>query len=346
MSDTSGEKQSKNISATKIHFSGVQPSGDLHIGNYLGAVRQWVNHQHTIGPDDTFIFSIVDLHAITVSIDPEELRENVYDVAAWFIAAGLDPEKTNIFAQSDNPDHSYLAWIFNCITPMGWLERMIQYKEKSAKQGERSSAGLFTYPVLQAADILLYDAHEVPVGEDQVQHIELTRDIAKKFNNHFGETFVVPEVKIQKDGARVMSLQDPASKMSKSDDNQNGVIRLKDSPDEIVKKIKRAVTDSGSEITFSDDKPALKNLIAIYSQFSGESISNIEQKYQGKGYGDFKSDLAEVVVNALRPVQEQHAELMNNRDQISTVLEAGLAQARSISERKIDDVRQKVGLSR
>lgn len=337
---------SEQFTGTKVHFSGVQPSGDLHIGNYLGAVRQWVNHQHTIGPDDTFIFSIVDLHAMTVSIDPQELRENVLDVAAWFVAAGLDPKKTSIFVQSDNPDHAYLSWIFNCITPMGWLERMIQYKEKSAKQGERSSAGLFTYPILQAADILLYDAHEVPVGEDQVQHIELTRDIAKKFNNQFGETFIVPKVKIQKDVARVMSLQDPTSKMSKSDDNQNGVIRLKDSPDEIVKKIKRAVTDSGSEVRSADDKPAVKNLIAIYSQFSGQSIGEIEQKYEGKGYGDFKSDLAEVVVNALGPVQKQHAELMNDKDQILTVLETGLAQARSISERKIQDVRQKTGLSR
>lgn len=332
--------------AAKNVFSGVQPSGDLHIGNYLGAIKQWVAVQETLNPEDSFYFSIVDLHAITVPFEPETLRKNVLDVASWFIAAGMDPQKVNIFVQSENPDHPYIAWIFNCITPMGWLERMIQYKEKSDKQGERASVGLFSYPTLMATDILLYDPQEVPVGEDQKQHVELTRDIAERFNKMFGETFTIPKVVLNEHVARVMSLQDPLKKMSKSDENQNGVIRLTDDAETIRAKVRRAVTDSGTEIKSTPDKPAFVNLLAIYAEFSGLAVKELEARYQGKQYGEFKSDLAEVIVEALTPMQKKHAELLADASQINAILNAGLEKARARSTAKLQDVMRVTGLSR
>lgn len=331
---------------SKVHFSGIKPSGDFHIGNYLGAVKQWVDYQKNIGPEDTFIFMLADLHVMTVPFDPHELRANRVDLTAWFIAAGLDVAKTTLFAQSDNPDHAYLAWIFNCTTPMGWMERMTQYKDKSAKQGERTSLGLLAYPNLQAADILLYDADEVPVGEDQRQHVELTRDIIKRFNRLYGDVFKETKFVGHKEVGRVMSLQDPTSKMSKTDDNQNGVIRLNDDADTIGKKVKRAVSDSGSEIRAGEDKPALTNLLSIHAAFSGKSIADLEEEYAGKQYGEYKSDLAEVIVEALAPIQKKHAELMDDPEYIYGILDQGLEKAREISSKKLQEVKEATGLTR
>lgn len=332
-------------SSTDIFFSGMQPSGHMHLGNYLGAVKRWVNYQEHVGAEDSFFFMIADLHAMTVPYDPEKLKEGTIDLAAWFLASGLDPEKVTVFIQSENPDHAYGAWVLSCAAPMGWLERMTQYKEKSTEQAERSSVGLFTYPVLQAADILLYNTTEVPVGEDQVQHVELARDLAKRFNNTFGDTFVVPDYSIQKTTSRIMNLQDPLKKMSKSDKSQSGVLRLSDSPDDIAQKIRRAVTDSGDVIKSSPDKPALTNLIALYTELSGMTPDEIEQEYEGRSYAEFKSGLADVVVGALEPIQRRHDELIANSDYLMAVLENGLSKAHAVSSSKLSEIRRKVGLA-
>lgn len=332
--------------AGKNILSGIQPSGDLHIGNYLGALKQWVHVQDNLQPEDRFLFMLADLNTITVDFKPEQLQKNIIDLTAWFLAAGLDPAKVALFRQAENPDHTTLTWIFSCLTPMGWLERMIQYKEKSKKQGERTSAGLLLYPALQASDILLYDVQEVPVGEDQVQHIEFARDIAQRFNTMFGETFVIPKAIITKEVARVMSLQDPTKKMSKSDENQNGVVRLIDDADTIRSKVKRAVTDSGTDVRAAADKPALTNLLGIYSQFANMPIAEIEKQYVGKQYGEFKADLAEVIVKALEPMQKKYAEYMSNQDFIHGVLDQGVTRAHKISSAKINQVMDVTGLSR
>ncbi|KXK09259.1 MAG: Tryptophan--tRNA ligase [Microgenomates bacterium OLB23] len=268
----------------------------------MGAVQQWVHMQNT--EDGEYIFMLVNLHSITVAQDPELLRSYNYHLAAWFLAAGLNPKKTTMFVQSQNPDHPYLAWMFDCITPMGWMERMTQYKDKSKKQGERTSVGLFHYPSLMAADILLYNTTLVPVGEDQTQHIEITRDIAEKFNNLYGEVFALPKIRLVNEGARVMSLQNPTEKMSKSSVDPMGTLNVLDTADEIQKKVMRAVTDSGTEVRAAGDKPALKNLLALYSAFSGKDVPTIEAEYVGKGYGDFKKGLAEVVIASLEPIQK------------------------------------------
>ncbi len=330
----------------KTVFSGVQPSGNLHIGNYIGAIKQWVELQNK-GDKYKFIFCIVDLHAITVPQDPRVLRQKNLELAALYIACGIDPKKSKIFIQSENPDHPYLAWIFDCITPFGWMKRMTQFKEKSEKQKERASVGLFNYPALMAADILLYDTDLVPVGEDQIQHIELTRDIASRFNRLYGEVFRLPKAIIDKQAARIMSLQNPLKKMSKSDENEKSRINLLDDPDTIVIKIKRAVTDSGKEIIYdSKNKPAISNLLVIYSRLSGKSIKQLEAEYQGVGYAKFKEDLAEVVVETLKPIRKKYDELMRERSYLENVLNEGREFARETSSKKIKQVKEALGLGR
>lgn len=328
----------------KVIFSGIQPSGNLHIGNYIGAIKQWVDLQNS-GQDLEMIFCVVDQHAITVPQEPKLLRKKIGEIAVIYIAAGIDPKKSHIFIQSENPDHAYLTWVFNCITPFGQLERMTQFKDKSKKQAEIYT-GLFDYPVLMASDILLYDTDEVPVGEDQKQHLELTRDIAEKFNRTFESIFKIPEPMISSDTGRIMSLQDPTAKMSKSDDNQFATITLLDSADQIREKIKRAVTDSGSDIIFREDKPALSNLLAIFSSVSGFTIRDLEQKYRGVGYGIFKQDLAEALIDFLKPFQERYQSLVKDSDAMNDILDEGLRFAREQSSRKIEDVRNAVGLGR
>ena len=319
-------------------FSGIQPSGNLHLGNYLGAIQNWVKLQ------DEFesIFCVVDLHAITVPQEPEALRQKTIEVAKAYLASGINPEKSSIFIQSHVPEHTELCWILNTIAKIPELEKMTQFKDKSQKEGKASSSvGLFDYPVLMAADILLYNTEVVPVGEDQLQHIELARDLATRFNHKFGETFVVPQHFIKKEGMRIMGLDDPAKKMSKSAISEYNYISFSDSPEIIRKKIKKAVTDSGSEIVYSDDKPALKNLINVYSLLSGKTTQEIEKMYAGKGYGDFKSDLAEVTVDYLRPIQEK----MNNLSdaEVLDILEKGATTVRPIAQQKMFDVKQKLG---
>lgn len=321
-------------------FSGVQPSGSLHIGNYLAAIRRFALFQEGY----ECFYSVVDLHAITVPQDPEKLRRSTMSTAALFVAAGLDPDKVCIFVQSENPNHAELAWILQCVATFGELQRMTQFKDKA--RGKASvSAGLFTYPVLMAADILLYDTDVVPVGEDQKQHVELTRDLAERFNKRFGETFRIPEPVIPEQGGRIMSLTEPARKMSKSDPDPDSRIELLDSPDEIVRKIRKAVTDSGREIVYDpENKPAVSNLMTIYSLLSGKSMDEIRRDYEGKGYGIFKSDLAELVVEKLRPVRERYRGLMES-GQIREILTAGARRAYEVSAAKMKEVREKVGLS-
>lgn len=325
----------------KIIFSGIQPSGHLHLGNYIGALRQWVDMQN----DNDAIFCIVDLHAITVAQDPEELCKNNLKTAALFLAAGIDPAKAHIFLQSENPHHTELAWILNCFTPFGQLTRMTQFKDKSAKQADATTAGLFTYPVLMAADILLYKTDEVPVGDDQKQHIELTRDIAEKFNARFGEIFKLPQPRIQKESARIMSLSDPNSKMSKSDKDPNGTINLLDDPDTIQNKVKRAVTDSGSEIKNSPDKPAISNLLTIYEVVSGKSVAELEEEYKGQQYGKFKADLAEAIVEFLTPIQNRYKEV-SDPEYLAGVLNDGSDYAIRKSDEILQAVRSAVGLGK
>ncbi|KPU27738.1 tryptophanyl-tRNA synthetase [Caloranaerobacter sp. TR13] len=323
----------------KVILSGVKPSGELTLGNYLGAIKNWVMLQDEY---DCY-YCIVDLHAITVPQVPKDLRRNTLEILAQYIASGIDPEKNTIFIQSHVSEHAELAWVFNCLTYMGELNRMTQFKEKSRKNEANLNAGLFTYPVLMAADILLYQADLVPVGEDQKQHLELARDIAKRFNNRYSETFKIPEVYISKVGARIMSLQDPTSKMSKSDDNENGYILLKDSPDVIRRKIKRAVTDSLNRVKYCDEQPGIKNLITIYSKLSGDSIEEIEKRYEGQGYAKFKADLAEVVVEGLRPLREKFEDLMKNKDYLEKVYIEGANKAQRVARKTISKVYRKVG---
>lgn len=322
-------------------FSGMQPSADsLHMGNYVGALTQWRRMQEE---HDAF-FCVVDLHAITVPQDPKALRAQTRRTAAQYIAAGIDPSKSTLYVQSHVPEHSQLAWILNTITGFGEASRMTQFKDKS-RGSERVGAGLFFYPVLMAADIILYDADEVPVGEDQKQHIELTRDVAIRFNNTFGETFVIPEPDIKEAGARIMSLQDPTKKMSKSDPDPGSRIELDDSPDVIRRKIRRAVTDSEAEVRYDPEaKPAISNLLTIYHLFSGTPIPELEQRYVGKGYGDFKKDLGELVVEKLTPIQQRLAELEANPDEVIRILTEGAARARELAAAKMAHVREVTGL--
>lgn len=322
-----------------ILLSGVQPSGVLHIGNYLGAIRQWADLQQ-----DYQVFAMIaDLHAITVPQEPEELRKKTLEIATLLVACGIDPEKSVIFVQSHIPAHAELAWILNTITPLGELERMTQFKDKKEKQAE-TYAGLFNYPVLMAADILLYQTDVVPVGEDQEQHIELTRSLARRFNNRFGETFKIPQAIVQKDTARLMGLDDPSKKMSKSAGSANNYIALLDTPDEVRRKIKIAVTDSGKEIAYDEgEKPAIANLMRIYAAFSGLSIADIENQYRGKTYADFKNDLTELLVEKLMPLQERYRALSSDTEAVRAMLRAGAERARAVAEKTLRAAQERVG---
>lgn len=319
-------------------FSGIQPSGNLHLGNYLGAIQNWVKLQEEFDS----IFCVVDLHAITVPQDPEELKKKTIEVAKIYLAAGIDPEKSTIFIQSHVPEHAELAWILNTIAKMPELEKMTQFKDKSQKSGKESaSVGLFDYPVLMAADILLYDTQVVPVGEDQLQHIEITRTLANRFNKKFGETFAIPEHFIKKESMRIMGLDDASKKMSKSAASVYNYISLTDDAEIVRKKIKKAVTDSGTEIVYSDEKPALKNLINIYSLLDNKKPEEITKLYAGKGYADFKKDLAEVIISFLQPLQAKMATLSDEK--VLQILASGAAKVRPIAKAKLDDVKRKVG---
>ncbi len=331
------EKQNHKIRV----FSGIQPSGTLHLGNYLGAIKRWVAEQ---SQKENF-FCIVDLHAITVFQDPETLRQRTRELAAVYLASGLDPQQSTIFVQSHVSAHAECCWVLNCVTPVGWLERMTQYKTKSATQ-ESVGAGLLDYPVLQAADILLYDTDEVPVGEDQKQHIELARDIAQRFNYLYGETFVIPEPVVPKIGARIRGFDDPSRKMSKSETEVRGhAVKLTDDPDEIRYVIRRAVTDSGREIVFSEDpqKAGVNNLLEIYELLSGESRPNIEAHFAGKGYGSLKNEVAEVVVEALRPMRQRYLELISDPEELDRMLALGAGRAAAIATPKMDEIKRKMG---
>jgi tryptophanyl-tRNA synthetase len=330
-----------NQPSRKRVFSGIQPSGVSHIGNYLGAIRNWVLQQEQYDN----IFCIVNLHALTLPTTAETLHANTITMANTILAAGIDPERSILFVQGDVPEHAELSWLLSSVTMYGELRRMTQFKDKSGSDEESVSAALFSYPVLQVADIILYDTDLVPVGEDQKQHIELARDVAQRFNSRYGETFVVPAPDIKKDGARVMSLDDPTKKMSKSDRNPASFIALTDTPAEITKKIKRAVTDSGSDVIAAPDKPALTNLLGIYSLFAGLPVAEIEERYTGKGYGAFKTDLAEVVVEALTPFQQRFAELQAEPAIARNVLADGAARARAQAAAKMQIVQERMGLS-
>jgi tryptophanyl-tRNA synthetase (EC 6.1.1.2) len=309
-------------------FSGVQPTGNIHIGNYLGALRQFVELQL----ENQCVYCIVDLHSITVPQDPKELRKHILDVAALYLAVGLDPEKSTVFVQSDVPGHAELSWILTCNSYTGELSRMTQFKDKS-RGSESAPTGLFTYPVLMAADILLYDTEVVPVGNDQKQHIELCRDIAIRINNKYGKTFVVPEGRFLKEGARIMSLDDPSSKMSKSAENPLSRISLLDDEKTIKKAIMRATTDSEGAIYYDlENKPGISNLLNIYSSFSGMPVEEIVIQYEGRGYGDFKKDLVEVTVDALRPIRERFQEIRPSEELIH-ILRDGAEKANAVSEK-------------
>ncbi len=321
-------------------FSGMQPSGNSHLGNYLGAIRNWVTQQDQYDN----IFCVVDLHALSLPIDPATLRANTLSLASVLLAAGINPDRSILFAQSDVHEHTELCWLLSSVTQFGELRRMTQFKDKTEGQDEAVSAALFVYPVLQAADILLYDADLVPVGEDQKQHIELTRDAASRFNARYGETFVIPEPDIKPKGARIMSLDDPTKKMSKSIGTPNSRIALSDDPDMIRRKIKRAVTDSGGEVRAAPDKPALSNLLTIYSLLSGEQVDAIEQRYAGRGYGDFKKDLAEVVVAAITPIQQRLTRYEQDPDAVREILRHGAGRARAYAAPKMELVRERMGI--
>ena len=321
-------------------FSGIQPSGLSHIGNYLGAIRNWVRQQEQYDN----VFCVVNLHALTVPTTRDGLLATTITMTNTLLASGIDPRRSILFAQSDVPQHSELSWLLSSVTQFGELRRMTQFKDKSDGQDEAVSAALFTYPVLQAADILLYDADLVPVGADQRQHIELARVIAERFNGRYGTTFVVPAPDIKPDGGRIMGLDDPTKKMSKSSASPASYIALTDPPDAIVKKIKRAVTDSSGEIRAAADKPAVTNLLAIYSLLSGTPIPTLEEQYAGKGYGALKSDLAEVVVAAIQPIQAQLIELEADPIIARGVLAEGAERARAIASAKMALVRDRMGL--
>jgi len=322
-------------------FSGIQPSGNLHIGNYLGALKNWVGIQERYEN----YFCIVDLHAITVPQDPKVLRSKVREIAAIYLASGIDPEKSVVFRQSRVSEHTELTWLLNCTARFGELSRMTQFKDKAQKGGaESASVGLYDYPVLMAADILLYNAHLVPVGEDQRQHLELTRTLARRFNHLYGDTFVVPEAMILETGARVMALDEPTAKMSKSSPVQGSYVAILDEPDVVRRKIRRAKTDSGSEIVASSEKPAITNLLDIYAGLTGIPVPEIEEQYRGRGYGDLKKDLAEVVVEGLSPVRERTLELLDNPRELDGILEAGAERAREVAQSTLHDAWAKLGL--
>jgi len=325
---------------TPILLSGMQPSGDLMLGNLIGALWNWVKLQD----EYDCLYVVVDLHAITMPQEPKLLRKRTLDLLCLYLAAGVDPERSTLFVQSHVPEHAELAWILGCGATMGELSRMTQYKDKSRRQGENIRAGLFFYPVLMAADILLYDADLVPVGDDQRQHLELTRDLAVRFNHQYGETFTVPKAYIPKVGARIMSLTDPTSKMSKSSENPKSYIALLDTPDVIRSKIKKAVTDSGTEVRYDPKgSPAISNLLTIHSALTGKPVTAIAEQFAGKGYGDYKAVLGEAAVETLRPIQEKFKELRENKQLLLKIMAEGAENAHRRARRILDKVKRKTG---
>ncbi|MBP5194258.1 MAG: tryptophan--tRNA ligase [Clostridia bacterium] len=324
----------------KILFSAVQPSGEPTLGNYLGAIKNFVRLQD----DFECIYSIADLHCLTVRREPKDLRAQSLSLLALFIACGIDPEKSCLFMQSHVPAHAELTWVLNTLTYPGELSRMTQFKDKSRSHADNVNMGLMDYPVLMASDILLYGTDVVPIGADQKQHLEIARDLAERFNNRYSPTFTVPEPIIPKMGARIMSLQDPEHKMSKSDANENAFISLSDDKDTIIRKFKRAVTDSGSEVRFSPDKPGVSNLITIYSVISGLSVQKVEKEFEGKGYGDFKLAVGEVVSDALEPIRKKKAELISDKAYLDEIMIAGAAKANYTAGKTLAKVYRKVGL--
>ena len=335
--------ESQPAAALPRVLSGIQPTADsYHLGNYLGALRNWADLQDGYEP----FFFIANLHSLTVEFDPKVLRRRTYVAAAQLIAAGVDPERSAIFVQSHLPEHAELAWVMECLTGFGEARRMTQFKDKSAKGGEgASSVGLFAYPMLMAADILLYRPQYVPVGEDQRQHLELTRDLAQRFNSRYKKTFRVPEPYILKETAKIYDLQDPTSKMSKSASSPNGLVDMLDEPSVTAKKIRSAVTDSGSEVRFDEEeKPGVSNLLRIYSALTDTPIDKLEDEYAGKGYGDFKKDLADVVVEFVTPFRDRTRELMDDQAHLDTILASGAERARGVARRTLADVYDRVGL--
>ena len=323
---------------TKRIFSGAQPTGNVHLGNYLGALKNWVALQHEY---ESF-FCIVNLHAITMGHDPKVLAESTRDLTRIYLAVGIDPQVSTVFIQSDVPEHAELTWVLNCVVRVPELERMTQYKEKAKRQGENVSAGLLDYPVLMAADILLYQTDLVPVGHDQKQHLELTRDLAIRFNRDFGETFRVPDPYIPKVGAKIMSLSNPLKKMSKSDDDANSRIMMMDDADTVRRKFKRAVTDSGTEIRFDESRPAINNLLEIYHLVTGKSQAEVEEHFGGKGYAQLKGDLADATIEFLQPFQRRVREITD--DQLDAILEQGREKASSIARVTLKEVYERAGL--
>ncbi len=331
----------KSPNAKKRVFSGIQPSGNLHIGNYLGAIKNWVSLQDT----HENIFCIVDLHAITVPQNTKILRKRIREIANIYLASGIDPKKSTIFVQSSRPEHSELAWILNCYTYFGEMKRMTQFKEKAGKNQESVSMGLFDYPVLMAADILLYDTHLVPVGKDQYQHLEITRTIAKRFNNKYGDIFTIPEPYSTKESLLIMGLDDPTKKMAKSAESEYNYIALRDSIDTVRKKIAKAVTDSGSEIKYDlEKKPAISNLLNIYSSFSRKSVKELEKHYRGSTYKQLKDDLTEVIIDFLKPFQKELEKLEKNLLYTEKVLQEGAEKIAPLAQKKLEKVKSEVGL--
>ena len=327
------------INDKKVLFSGMQATGSLTLGNYLGALKNWL----TLSEEYECFYSVVDLHSITVRQDPAELRKKARNLLMLYIAAGLDPEKNCIYYQSHVSAHAELAWILDCFTYMGELNRMTQFKDKSAKHADNINAGLYTYPVLMASDILLYQADVVPVGKDQLQHLELTRDIAIRFNNIYGDVFTIPEPYLGKAGAKIMSLQDPTKKMSKSDENPNASIYLTDDRDTVIRKFKRAVTDSDSEIRYAEEKPGVSNLIEIYGAVCGKSFEEVEKEFAGKGYGDFKLAVGEAVADLLTPLQTRFDELSKDKAYIDGIIKENAEKASYYATKTLRKVQKKVG---
>ncbi len=334
-------KVGANTPVRKRVFSGIQPTGNLHLGNYLGALRNWVETQ----AEYDNIFCIVDLHAITLPIDPKELHESIRRLAALYVACGLDTRYCKLFVQSHVHEHAEASWIMECFTPIGWLNRMTQFKTKAGENPESVGTGLYCYPVLMACDILLYQTHYVPVGDDQRQHIEFTRDLAQRFNAHYGqEVFTIPEGQIRRVGARIMALDDPTKKMSKSDPNPGSRINLLDDPKTIKQKIARATTDSQRLVAFDPERPGITNLLTIYQSLTGQSEQEIEAEFAGKGYGDFKAALTERLVETLAPIQQRHRELMNDLPSLEAILKQGADEVRPIAAATLRRIKEVVGL--
>lgn len=323
----------------KTIFSGIQPSGDLTIGNYFGAIKNWLK----LKDEYNCFFCIVDLHAITVKQEPKKLREKILEVLAIYLACGIDPNKSNLFIQSHVSTHAELSWILNCYTYMGELSRMTQYKEKSLKVGESIPVGLFTYPILMASDILLYNTDLVPVGSDQKQHLELARDIAERFNSLYSETFKIPEPYIVQNSSRIMSLQNPLKKMSKSDENENSYLKIMDDENSIKRKISRSITDSMGVISYNDDQPGIKNLINILISITGETPKEVEERFEGKGYGELKKELTSLLVDELSPIQKKVNEFMKNKDYLEEVYTKGKETAYVVSNKILRKVKRKIG---